>query len=645
LLVRSERPPPSIPRAIAYKLGTQPQSVADADFARRIEDFMATTYSPDQTVSQPHHQSISLRLAGRAGATAAGIMLAVQLIWRLNWSTNGVVQAFPEFIVAAISRLTPLSIFGAATENYGGNAKKLLFVVVLLGVILIGRQAGVAAARISNQIGAGVIGRFLSALIVSALLYLFTNLVILPIAYLGVFATRSSYTSDILTQLTLTFLLFAVVWVVLTAQVLEEGTMTNHDGSTINRRTLITRSAATAVPAATVIALGGGTWKLLNPKTRETTPLVTNVAPGSTATVDEVTVQEIVATQRANQGYDLDEETPPDNSESSFVNEPREVAELQSDQAASPEADDPFALYNQLEANGQLTPVLTETDDFYHVSKNLSDPRVSSDGWALSIDGLVDNPLTFDIDQLTALATTHKITTLGCISNEINGDLIGTAEWIGVPLMDLLNQAGVQTGVVKLKMHAADDYEDSISLERGMDPDTMVVVGMNGETLRDDHGYPARLIVPGIYGMKNVKWLDRIEAINDDFQGYWQTRGWSDPAPFQIWGRIDYPKSVINPGPNYADGVASAGDRDVSRVEVSLDNGETWADAQIEPSLNPPLTWVRWAYAFNAEPDTDFTIKIRVTDGLGTVMEEDRNSPLPDGATGWPSRKISVQKE
>lgn len=605
---------------------------------------MATAYSSDHTIAHLQSHPISLRLAGRAGATAAGIMLAVQLIWRLNWSTNGVVQAFPEFIVAAVSRLTPLSIFGAATENYGGNAKKALFVTVLVMVVLVGWQAGVAAARISNHIGTGAAGRLIGGLIVSALLFLITNLVILPIAYLGAFASRSSYTSDILIQLTVTFAIFAFAWVALTAPVLEEEPMTNRDEQTINRRALITRSAATAVPVATTIALGGGTWKLLNPEARATTPLVTNIAPGSTATVDEITVQEIVATQRANQGYDAEEVTPTVNNESSFINEPREVAELQSDQTASPDADDPFALYNELEANGQLTPVLTETDDFYHVSKNLSDPKVDSDGWTLSIEGMVDNPLTFDLAQLTALATTHKITTLGCISNDLNGDLIGTAEWIGVPLADLLNQAGVQTGVIKLKMHAADDYEDSISLERGMDPDTMIVVGMNGETLRDDHGYPARLIVPGIFGMKNVKWLDRIELINDDFQGYWQTRGWSDPAPYQIWGRIDYPRSVINPGPNYADGVASAGDRDVSRVEVSLDDGDTWADAQIEPSINPPLTWVRWSYPFDAEPDTDFRIKIRVTDGLGTVMDEQDRSPLPDGATGWPDRKISVKK-
>jgi DMSO/TMAO reductase YedYZ molybdopterin-dependent catalytic subunit len=603
---------------------------------------MATTFPTAQAEERPAVILISASRAGRAGITAAGVMLAVQLIWRLNWSDNGVVQAFPEFIAAAIARLTPLSVFGAATETYGSLAKKTLFVAVLFGVLLVGYQAGRTAGRISNQIGPGFRSRLGSGLIVAAMLWLVTNLLILPIAYLGAFASASSYTSDILIQLTLTFALFALVWALLTAPVLQEAAAPMSDPSrTTTRRALISRSAATAVPFATAIALGGGTWRLLNPKERSTSvPLITGNEAVGTATGEAITVQDIVATQRANQGYDLEEETtaPPD--ESSLESEPREVAQAASD--VTPD-DDPFALYNQLEADGHLSPVLTETDDFYHVSKNFSDPRVDATGWSLIIEGMVNTPLSFTLEQLTQRSTTRKITTLGCISNELNGHLIGTAEWIGVPLADLLNEAGVQANVVDIKLHAADDYEDSITLERGLDPDTIVVIGMNGEALRDDHGYPARLIVPGIYGMKNVKWLDRIELVDHDFQGYWQTRGWSDPAPYQIWGRIDYPTSAIKPGPTTAAGMASAGDRDVARVEVSLDDGATWADARIEPSLNPPFTWVRWAFPFEAVDKRDFTMKIRVTDGEGTVMDETERAPLPDGATGWPSRNIKVR--
>jgi hypothetical protein len=167
---------------------------------------------------------------------------------------------------------------------------------------------------------------------------------------------------------------------------------------------------------------------------------------------------------------------------------------------------------------------------------------------------------------------------------------------------------------------------------------------MNGEPLTPDHGYPARLIVPPIYGMKNVKWVQRIEAVAEDFLGYWQTRGWDDAAPYQIWGRIDSPKrrDVLKAGPALAAGVASAGDRGISRVELSLDDGDTWHDAILEPSLNPPFTWVRWVFPFEAtEPAV--TLTMRATDGEGNVAPKQQNPPLPAGATGWPWRSVKVE--
>jgi hypothetical protein len=215
-----------------------------------------------------------------------------------------------------------------------------------------------------------------------------------------------------------------------------------------------------------------------------------------------------------------------------------------------------------------------------------------------------------------------------------------------VPLRELLEEAIVSPAAVDLKFRCADDYEDSIPVARGMDPDTLVVIGMNGAPLQDDHGFPARLIIPGIYGMKNVKWVEEIEAVDHDFLGYWQTRGWSDPAPYQIWGRIDTPRSgeEIALGPAVAAGVASAGDRDVARVEVNLDDGETWAEATLEPAINPPFTWVRWVFPFEATPGKH-KMAIRVTDGEGTVATDERNPPLPDGATGWPTRTVTVGDE
>lgn len=577
--------------------------------------------------------------AGRAGVLAALVMLAVQLIWRLNWSANGVVQAFPEFIVAAISRLTPLSVFGAATENYGSLAKKTLFASVLLGIVTVGFRSGAIAGWLAERIGRGAAGRLLAGLMVASTLWLFTLLVIMPIAYLGVFATKSSYTSDILIQLSVTFALFGAVWALFATPRRAETEIGMAPEATVNRRTVLGGAAwgaGTLVAAATVGVAG---WRLVSPR-----PARGTGGPPLPATTPRAsTVDDIVATQRALQGNPLPTAVPTEGPEPEAAVYSHDVAELQSDTATAATSDDPLALFVQLDAEDAITPVLTETDVFYHVSKNLSDPTVSATGWTLKVTGLVDQPLELTYDQVLARSTSDMISTLMCISNELNGDLTGTAQWTGFPLADLLNEAGIQPGAIDLKFRAADDYEDSIPIAAGLDPDTFVVTGMNGEPLRDDHGFPARIIVPGIYGMKNVKWLNEIEIVDEDFKGYWQTRGWSDSAIPQIWGRIDQPGRSIKTGPFVATGLASAGDRDISRVEISLDDGESWADAILEPSLNPPLTWVRWAFPFDATPGK-YTLRMRATDGAGEVMSEIQRSPLPDGATGWPRRSFEVKE-
>ncbi len=555
--------------------------------------------------------------AGQAGFLAAAIMLAVQLLWRLNWSHNGVVQAFPEFVVAAVSRLTPLSIFGAATENYGSLAKKTLLVSVVLMIAGVGMLGGMLAGRLTRKTGTNFAGRLAAGGIVATALLLVAGLVILPIAHLGVFARDSSYTNDIVLQLIATAAIYAVVWAFFTAEEFEAQPDFTRERQ--SRRAFIL-DAATLV---SVIVAAGAIWRLVNPR-----------MPKMADTAAKATVNDIVATQRASQGYELPTPAPTET--------PQAEAMLTSDLAM--QVDDPLALFAELDAEGIITPVLTPTPDFYHVSKNIIDPTVSADGWKLKISGLVDKELEFTHEQLVERATTQKITTLCCISNQLNGDLIGTALWTAVPLIDLLNEAGVQAGAVDLKFHAADDYEDSVSIEVGLDPDNLVVVGMNGEPLADDHGFPARLIIPNIYGMKNVKWVDRIEVVDEDFKGYWQTRGWSDSAVVNEWGRIDFPehRQEIDAGQQTLTGVATAGARGVSRVEVTLDDTASWTDAILEPSLNPPFTWVRWALPVDLA-EGEYKMLIRVTDGEGNVMQETERSPLPDGATGWPRRTVRVK--
>lgn len=558
--------------------------------------------------------------SNQAGWLAALVMVSAQLVWRLAGEAGGVVQAFPEFVLAAIARLTPLSVFGAATENYGGSAKKMLFILVVLGIVAIGGWGGVLAGRIAKT-RAGLGGRLLGGMATAAIFLLVAFVVILPIAHLGFFATDSSYTRDIVTQLVVTFALFGL----LLALLLPLPAVALASGGTVSRRDAISQGAWGIASLAGLASVVGLTWRLLSPRST------------GDPVVQRQTATDIVATQRARQGNPLATETP------IAAADTLDVAAVQSD-VTPPPADDPFGPFIALEEQGKLPPVLTPTKDFYHVSKNLQDPTVDAKDWKLELIGLFDREISFSYEEMLERSTTFNITTLCCISNRLNGDLISTAEWSGVPLVDLLTEAGLKDSVVDLIFQAADDYEDSIPVAVALDPNVLVVTGMNGEPLPDDHGFPVRMIIPPIYGMKNVKWVTGIQAVDFDFKGYWQTRGWSDPAPYQIWGRFDSPRESekIEAGPFTVSGVASAGNRDIARVEISLDDGETWADAILEPSLNPPFTWVRWRFDIEAKPG-ELRMLLRATDGTGVVMDKTERDTLPDGPTGWPQRICKVK--
>jgi len=553
-----------------------------------------------------------------AGALAALVMLAVQLVWRVEWSKAGV-PAFPEIIVAAVSRLTPLSLFGAVTENYGSLAKQTLFVAVLLGIIAAGYQAGLSATGLARRFGSGIGARLLAGVAVAAALFLVVFLFVTPVAHLGIFAIDSASTGAILLQNIVSFAVFGLTWALLATPASTAPATERATSADSTRRALLRQG----IGLASLAAVGGFTWRLIRPQ----------------SSVDPATSQqaaaEIAARARASQSVAAPAPTSAALPKLNQAEAP--AAETAQPAAATTE------LFARLDTDGHLTPVLTATSDFYHVSKNISDPRVGSNGWTLKLTGLVERPLTLTYADLVRRATVKKITTLCCISNELNGDLIGTAEWTGVPLQSLLTEVGVRPEAIDLKFRCADDYEDSIPVARGMDPDTLVVIAMNGAPLPEDHGAPARLIVPGIYGMKNVKWVEEIEAVDEDFQGYWQTRGWNDAAPNQIWARIDLPGDgdTVRAGRAVAAGVASAGDRGIKRVEVSLDDGDTWADATLEPGINPPFTWIRWAFPFEATAGKH-KMQVRATDGEGTVASEDRQPPLPDGATGWSTRTVKV---
>ncbi|MBI2935217.1 MAG: molybdopterin-dependent oxidoreductase [Chloroflexi bacterium] len=292
---------------------------------------------------------------------------------------------------------------------------------------------------------------------------------------------------------------------------------------------------------------------------------------------------------------------------------------------------------------GILPPEVTPNDRFYVVSKNVFDPEVDANGWRLRVEGLVQSPFALTYEELKAMPATTEIVTLECISNPVGGDLISNAEWKGVPLRALLEKAGLQSGVRKVVFHAADGYSDSISLEHAFRQEIIVAYQMNGEPLPVSHGFPARIVVPGLYGLKSVKWLSRIETVDVDYQGFWQKQGWSDSAEVQTTSQILVPASglEIPPSPVKLGGVAFSGAKGISQVEVSADGGKTWMRAEIRKALSP-FTWVLWTGEWHPQVEGRHRLLVRAVDGKGVGQVSEVRGAAPDGATGYHSISVLV---
>ena len=292
-----------------------------------------------------------------------------------------------------------------------------------------------------------------------------------------------------------------------------------------------------------------------------------------------------------------------------------------------------------------ITPRITANEDHYVVDTTLVKPRVLIDEWRLDIKGLVQSPFSLTYDQLLDLEAVEQIHTLECISNYVGGDLISTALWTGVPLRDLLDRAQVQPAAYDVVFTSVDGYTDSIPIAKAMEDRTLVAYLMNGKTVPQDHGYPARMLVPNIYGMKNVKWIRTIEVVNYDFIGYWQQQGWSDSANINTNARIDLPGRSVRwtGGTVPVAGIAFAGARGISKVELSSDGGKSWGLATLEVPMGP-LTWRRWSYDWTPNGAGPAKLIVRATDGTGNTETPIARSPYPDGSTGYDSIDVTVQR-
>jgi len=547
-----------------------------------MDEPQATTVTATATETKTPETSLAdPRWTGAlAGGIAACAMVAAMIAFRLAFA----IPTYPELIGNALSANVPIDVFNLSVGTLGEETKPVLFAVLSAIIVLVGALLGMRyGARAFRPAAPFASGALWPATRLAGTVWALVMLVLSPLVGAGLAGDNLPDSTGYVFGGLFLHALYAVVlagmmWLIARAfappRAVNEG-----------RRTLLHN----AVLGASFASAGAAVL------------LVRRFAfPDHPESVQEsparVAARAISAADRA---------------------------------AAGMPTDPAFAL-----AAGKLPDDVTDSERHYVISKNFRDPSVKREGWKITVDGLVDRPVTVTYDDLLALPSTSVLRTMACISNEVGGRLISTAQWTGVPLRDVLNRAGVQAGVTKVKFTATDGYSTALLLSEAMGESVILAYQLNGEPLSARHGYPARLIIPSKYGMKNPKWITGVTLTTENYRGYWERQGWTDLAYPETWSRIDTPRRSAKAGePVAIAGTAYAGNRGIRRVEVSTDGGKNWTDAALAPALGP-FTWVFWAYTWTPPAPGDYTLLCRAYDGTGSPQATANRDPIPDGATG-----------
>ncbi len=289
---------------------------------------------------------------------------------------------------------------------------------------------------------------------------------------------------------------------------------------------------------------------------------------------------------------------------------------------------------------------VTPNKDFYRIDTALSVPRINPAEWSLRVHGMVEKEFTIDFAELLKEDLVESYLTLTCVSNPVGGPLIGNAKWLGYPLRLLLERAVPKAGADMVLSTSIDGFSASTPLEVLTDDRmALLAVGMNGEPLPLEHGFPVRMVVPGLYGyVSATKWVVDLEVTRfADKVAYWTTRGWSDHGPIKMSSRVDVPRSFakVPEGKVVMGGTAWAQTRGISGVQVQIDDGK-WVDAELgaEASLD---TWRQWRYVWDGGTSGNHTVSVRAIDGQGVVQSSDKANPAPNGASGWQRVQFSVE--
>ena len=308
--------------------------------------------------------------------------------------------------------------------------------------------------------------------------------------------------------------------------------------------------------------------------------------------------------------------------------------EYTSGTAASPA---PVVLAKRITLAPGTRPEITSVDNFYRIDINQLPSVLNSQFWKLELNGLVQRPLTFTLDEIRARPSITQAVTMSCVSNPLGGDLIGTNFWTGVPFKDVLALAVPRPEAKGIKITAADGFYDYVPLSEAMDDRTLLVYAMNGEALTTEHGFPLRIYIPNHYGMKQPKWITGMELRDAPNRGFWGDRGWESHAIPKTTSVIDTyevdKKDLQVTGIMPVGGIAWAGARGIQKVEIQIDTFP-WVDAVLRLPAISPLTWVQWRFDWKPGSKGVHTVRVRATDGDGNLQDPNLTTPGPEGATG-----------
>lgn len=566
-------------------------------------------------------------VGGLAAALAAGLAM-----WLLRFVLQ--VRSVPERLFEWLLLFVPLDVFESGLQRFGFSAKSYaldLSIVVMLGLLA---WLGVEALRRDWSI------RALLGLGVG--LWLFTMVVVMPLTSAGFFATAliEGSRSTILGYLGVGLLYSAVLTLV---RVFVLSPPSQAAEASYSRRWALSVVGS----SVGVVAIAAALDALLPHRTGLPSIVVAdpqqpvpsggldepnphpNAVSSPVAAAAEATPTPLVLPTPAASGATATPGLP----------EPGGARALQRDNDG--------AILPSGRRPGEVPDAVTTNDNFYIVTKNAGgDPVIHPNDWRLVVDGEVQRSFELDYATLRKLPSVEVTKTLECISNLVDKcelapfgcDLLSTARWRGVRLSDVLGlSGGVKPGATYLATISADEFTTAIPMEVAMSPDALLVFEMNGEVLPRDHGYPARVLIPGRYGLKNAKWVVALRPMTREFVDWYGQRSWSREAVVKTMTRIDVPArdARLQAGPQRIGGVAYAGDRGIQMVEFSADGGDTWQTADLTEPAAGRDAWVRWEGRFTIAAGADIMLMSRATDGTGDLQAQPFMLAQPDGGGGW----------